>query len=133
MSIVLDTNYLNIFNVTNSETKENLNLTVNSDERIVSLGTPLKINLENSLKLNDTFSVTINYETTADSAAVQWLSPQMTLGKKSGPPPKRGPNPQGLNIKNNTVKTVKLEKIKNGRQSRQVPDARSKRLGNYTG
>jgi|TARA_R100000655_G_C2925962_1_gene183132 hypothetical protein len=31
-------------------------------------------------------------------------------GKKSGPPPKRGPNPQGLNIKNNTVKTVKLEK-----------------------
>ena len=43
----------------------------------------MKINLENSLKLNDTFSVTINYETTADSAAVQWLSPQMTLGKKS--------------------------------------------------
>jgi hypothetical protein len=38
----------------------------------------------------------------------------MTLGKKSGPPPKRGPNPQGLNIKNNTVKTVKLEKL-NGR------------------
>ena len=35
-------------------------------------------------------------------------------GKKSGPPPKRGPNPQGLNIKSNTVKTVKLEKI-NGR------------------
>ena len=31
-------------------------------------------------------------------------------GKKSGPPPKRGPNPQGLNIRNNTVKTVKLEK-----------------------
>ena len=27
-------------------------------------------------------------------------------GKKSGPPPKSGPNPQGLNIKNNTVKTV---------------------------
>ena len=31
-------------------------------------------------------------------------------GKKSGPPPKSGPNPQGLNIKSNTVKTVKLEK-----------------------
>ena len=31
-------------------------------------------------------------------------------GKKSGPPPKRGPNPQGLNIKSNTVKTGKLEK-----------------------
>ena len=41
---------------------------------------------------------------------------QMTMikGKKSGPPPKRGPLPQGLNINYNTVKTVKLEKI-NGR------------------
>ena len=41
----------------------------------------------------------------------------MTIGKKSGPPPKRGLNPQGLNIKNNTVKTVKLEKINGNRQS----------------
>ena len=40
------------------------------------------------------------------------------LGKKSGPPPKSGPTPQGLNINYNTVKTVKLEKI-NGR-NRQV-------------
>jgi len=32
-------------------------------------------------------------------------------GKKFGPPPKSGPNPQGLNIGYNTVKTVKLEKI----------------------
>ncbi len=35
-------------------------------------------------------------------------------GKKSGPPPKSGPNPQGLNIKYNTVKTIKLEKINGG-------------------
>mgnify|MGYP003123289431 CR=1 FL=1 len=41
-------------------------------------------------------------------------------------PPKSGPTPQGLNINYNTVKTVKLEKI-NGRQNRQVLDARSKR------
>jgi hypothetical protein len=44
-------------------------------------------------------------------------------------PPESGPTPQGLNINYNTVKTVKLEKIKNGRQNRQVLDARSKRLG----
>ena len=31
-------------------------------------------------------------------------------GKKSGPPPKKGPSSKGLNIKNNTVKTVWLEK-----------------------
>ena len=30
-------------------------------------------------------------------------------------PPKRGPNPQGLNISYNTVRTVKSEKIINGR------------------
>ena len=35
-------------------------------------------------------------------------------GKKSGPPPKSGPMPQGLNLNYNTVKTVRLEKI-NGR------------------
>jgi len=29
-------------------------------------------------------------------------------------PPKSGPTPQGLNLKNNNVKTVRLEKI-NGR------------------
>ena len=43
----------------------------------------------------------------------------MKLGKKSGPPPKRGPNPQGLNIKYNTVKTVKLEKL-NGRNRQNI-------------
>ena len=35
-------------------------------------------------------------------------------GKKSGPPPKSGPQSQGLQYKNNRVKTVRLEKI-NGR------------------
>jgi hypothetical protein len=38
-------------------------------------------------------------------------------------PPKRGPNPQGLNIQTNTVKTVRLEKI-NGR-NRQSTSKRS--------
>ena len=33
-------------------------------------------------------------------------------------PPRRGPQPQGLNIQYNTVKTVKAEKI-NGKQHRQ--------------
>ncbi len=37
--------------------------------------------------------------------------------KKIRTPPKSGPNPQGLNINYNTVKTVKLEKINGNRQS----------------
>ena len=32
-------------------------------------------------------------------------------------PPKSGPQPQGLNIQYNTVKTVKTEKINGNRQS----------------
>ena len=32
-------------------------------------------------------------------------------------PPNRGPQPQGLNIQYNTVKTVKTEKINGNRQS----------------
>jgi len=51
------------------------------------------------------------------------------IGKKSGPPPKSGPNSQGLNINYNTVKTVKLEKI-NGR-NRQVFTKR-KAINKYT-
>ena len=39
-------------------------------------------------------------------------------------PPKRGPCPQGLNINYNTVRTVKSEKITNGR-NRQVATKRS--------
>jgi|8_EtaG_2_1085327.scaffolds.fasta_scaffold17147_2 hypothetical protein len=40
-------------------------------------------------------------------------------------PPESGPNPQGLNISYNTVKTVKLEKT-NGRQNRQGSNTRAK-------
>ncbi len=48
---------------------------------------------------------------------------KMIKGKKSGPPPKSGPTPQGLNINYNTVKTVRSEKI-NGR-NRQVVTKRT--------
>ena len=39
-------------------------------------------------------------------------------------PPKKGPCPQGLNINYNTVRTIKSEKITNGR-NRQVATKRS--------
>ena len=41
------------------------------------------------------------------------------LGKKSGPPPKKGPSSQGLNIQYNTVKTVKQSGEKNNGRYRQ--------------
>ena len=40
-------------------------------------------------------------------------------------PPLRGPNPQGLNISYNTVRTVNSEKTLNGR-NRQVATKRSR-------
>jgi hypothetical protein len=48
-------------------------------------------------------------------------------GKKSGPPPKSGPMPQGLNISYNTVTTVKQsgEKINGRRQYRQGSSKRT--------
>ena len=50
-----------------------------------------------------------------------------SFGKLTATPPKRGPQPQGLNIQYNTVKTVKAEKI-NGKQHRQSV---TKRTANY--
>jgi len=40
--------------------------------------------------------------------------PANSKGKKSGTPPKKGPNSQGLNIPDKKVNVVRLEKI-NGR------------------
>ena len=53
-------------------------------------------------------------------------------GKKSGLPPKSGPQPQGLNINYNTVKTVKQsgEKI-NGRH-RQIASKRAAKRNRIT-
>ena len=48
------------------------------------------------------------------------------IGKKSGPPPRSGPDAQGLNINYNTVKTVKLEKI-NGRNRQSLTQRGKKR------
>ena len=50
----------------------------------------------------------------------------MIKGKKSGPPPKSGPNPQGLNIQYNTVKTVTTSEKTNGRH-RQILTQRGKK------
>lgn len=45
-------------------------------------------------------------------------------GKKSGPPPEKGPDSQGLNYNYNTVKTVRLE---NSNGNRQIASKRSKK------
>ena len=46
-------------------------------------------------------------------------------GKKSGPPPKSGPTPQGLNISYNTVKDVKFTEKINGRYRQSSSERRA--------
>jgi hypothetical protein len=58
-----------------------------------------------------------------------FLTMTYKYGKKSGPPPKSGPTPQGLNISYNTVKTIKQsgEKI-NGRYRQSASKRTAKRI-----
>ena len=54
------------------------------------------------------------------------VSKKTTETEPNGGAPKSGPNPQGLNIGYNTVKTVKLEKI-NGRDRKGLTQRGKKR------
>ena len=42
------------------------------------------------------------------------------IGKKSGPPPKSGPQPQGVEYNYNTVKTVRSERKLHGRNKKWI-------------
>ena len=53
------------------------------------------------------------------------------IGKKSGPPPKSGPNPQGLNIQYNTVKTTTTSEKING-NNRQILTQRGKERNKHS-
>ena len=55
-----------------------------------------------------------------DEGIIEWLKKLTTTI-----PPLRGPNPQGLNIRYNTVTTIRSEKKLNGR-NRQVATKRSR-------
>jgi len=55
----------------------------------------------------------------------------MTLGKKSGPPPKKGPNPQGLNIGYKKDRSVLISENING-NNRQVFTQRGKERNKHS-
>jgi hypothetical protein len=68
-------------------------------------------------KLVNELRMDMTLESAIDLALAEMRAEQMKLGglvdkplgaggKKSGPPPKKGPSSKGLNIKGNTVKTV---------------------------
>ena len=79
--IILDTKGLDIKSVTDFDWQP-LEFKLNSEKTLESLGTPLEINLGKTLKENESIRLNIRYIVDKDSKALQWLTPEMTLGKK---------------------------------------------------
>ena len=78
--IVLDTKALIIHSVIDSETGDELDFIVDDYYKLESHGVPLKIYKE-YIK-DDYVSILINYSTTKDGMAIDWLNPEQTSSKK---------------------------------------------------
>lgn len=78
-SIILDTSFLKIKNILiNNKLIDSINYKLN--KRIEPLGSSLEINY--NILENDKIDLKIEYETTENCTALQWLDPQQTDGKK---------------------------------------------------
>lgn len=80
--IILDTKNLIINRVIDSNTGDKLEWALDKDQSLESLGTPLIIKLKNAYKSGERHEVLINYQTTENGLAAQWLTKEMTLGKE---------------------------------------------------
>lgn len=78
--ITLDSMNLNIKNVflNNDALQWELDSSRTTDE----LGTPLVIELPEKLQKGNSVDLRIQYETTSKAASIQWMTPEMTSGKK---------------------------------------------------
>ena len=77
--IVLDTRALKINSIIDSDTDEELKYILVRKYELEANGIPLKVYRE--YNKNEQFSITINYDTTEDGSAVQFLDPEQTTGK----------------------------------------------------
>lgn len=77
-SIILDTSFLKIHNI---EINKKPFVDYKLNDRVEPFGSSLEINYSSST--DDEFDLKINYETTDDGTALQWLEPEQTDGKKS--------------------------------------------------
>ena len=77
--IVLDTKALKIYSVIDSDTGENLQYIFDNQYKLESLGTPLKIYKQ--FYQNDTITIVIEFSTTNEGTAIDWLEPEQTSGK----------------------------------------------------
>ena len=78
--ITLDTKYLKINSVIDSDTGEELDYILDTQYELLSNGVPLKIYKE--YNKNDIITLLISFTTTEKGTSVQWLTPEQTAGKK---------------------------------------------------
>lgn len=79
--VVLDTKGLIIHRIVQEEKNLDFSLyTLNTDKE--ALGTPLVIHLNREHKVGEEVSITIFYESTSESAAIQWFNKDQTFGKE---------------------------------------------------
>ncbi|KAI8056806.1 peptidase family M1-domain-containing protein [Syncephalis plumigaleata] len=79
-TLVLDTRALHIKNVSMVDTSEPLKFELGDENP--SYGSPLRIQLPKVCQLHDQIKVNVEYETTIDASALQWLTPSQTVGKQ---------------------------------------------------
>ena len=78
--IALDTKALIINSVIDSDTGDYLEYKIDNYYKLESLGIPLKIYKD--YQKDDEFSIVINFSTTEDGMALDWLNPEQTFDKK---------------------------------------------------
>ncbi len=78
--IILDSKSLKINSIIDPDTGLNINYEYDTYYSLPSLGTPLKI--YKSYSKGQNISIIINYSTTKEGGATQWLTADMTTGKK---------------------------------------------------
>ena len=77
---MLDTRDIHVERVI--ELSSNAHLNFSLGQTSPCFGTPLNIDLSNSLTLSEKLQLKIEYKTSAHATALQWLEPGCTLGKK---------------------------------------------------
>ncbi|KAI9593051.1 peptidase family M1-domain-containing protein [Syncephalis fuscata] len=79
-TVTLDTNALNIKNVSLLDHAEPLKFELGDKDH--RYGTPLRIQLPKEYKVDDKLDLVVEYETTREASALQWLTPMQTVGKQ---------------------------------------------------
>ena len=77
--IILDTKYLNIISITNTDSGEKIEIKLDEENEDENFGIPLNISYK--YQKGEEVNITINYTTTEDGSAASFLDKEQTMGK----------------------------------------------------